>query len=168
MASRIFWVFIAGLALVTGMVVQDGGWVFDSVERELTVERDVDAQVDRIVDAEVQRAIDGGFDQMEVVGSDGQEIDVPAQTKRAMAEAVGRLVKAQASLAVLRVGDASEEEIRSASALRDQARADIDRLKAEIRSHEQAASLEQNAIREQVRREVRDDIRASVREAVRN
>ncbi len=176
MASRIFWVLLAGAALVTGMVVQDGGWLFDSVDRELTidraidaqVDRSVDAQVDRVVDAEVDRVVDGNFDQMGVFGPDGREIDVPVNTKRALAEAVGRLVKAQADVAILRVSDASEEEIRAANVLRDQARAEVDRLKAQIKNLEQASRLEQDAVRQEIQREVREDIRATVREAVRN
>jgi len=167
MLSRVFWVGIAGVALVIGMVLQDG-WIFDSVERELAVEQTVDAKVDRIVDAEVQRAVDGGFDRLEVVGTDGREIDVPAQTKRALAEAVGRLVKAQADLAILRISDAGEDEIRAANAMRDQARADVDRLKAQINDLEQASRLEQDAVRQQIQREVRDEIRTEIREAVRN
>ena len=29
MLSRIFWVGIAGIALLTGMALQDGDWIFD-------------------------------------------------------------------------------------------------------------------------------------------
>ena len=47
-------------------------------------------------------------------------------------------------------------------------RAEVDRLKAGIKGQEQAAALEQDAVRETVRKEVRDQIRTTVREAVRN
>ena len=58
--------------------------------------------------------------------------------------------------------------MQAAQARRDQARADVDRLKAEIRDFERAAQGEHDALREEIRRDVGEDIRASVREAVRN
>lgn len=170
MLSRIFWVGIAGVALLTGMFLQDGDEMFgwgQEAAIAMEAERALDAEIEQAVDASVDRAIDGGVDRMQVIGADGNEIDVPAQTKRAMAEAVGRLVKAQADLAILKVGDAGEGEIRAATALRDQARADVDRVKAQIEDLEQAATTEQEAVREQVQQEIRDEIRTEIREAVR-
>ncbi len=170
MASRIFWVLAAGLALVTGMVLQDGGSMFGWDDRSIdaSVDRAVDRSVDRTVDRTVDRVVDRTLDQVQVVSADGQDLDVTPETRRAMADAVGRLVKAEAELAVLRIGNSDSRALQAASTRRAQARADVERLKAEIKGQEQAARLEQDAIREQVQREVRDNVRETVREAVRN
>ena len=168
MLSRIFWIGIAGAALVIGMVVQDGDgflWGHDDAT--------IDARIDRIVDGSaidsgIDRAVDRSVDSMQVVGSDGREIDVPAEAKQAMAEAVGRLLKAEAALAVLRIRDGSAEERVAAEAARDHARSDVDRLKMQIKRLEQAQGVDQQALREQIQRQVRDEVRASIREAARN
>ena len=163
MASRIFWVMLAGLALVVGMVLQDGrgmlSWGHDT---------DISARTERSIESSIDRAIDGTVDKMEVIGSDGREIDVPPETKRAMADAVGQLVKAEADLAILRVRDGSAEERQAAETRRTEARAEVDRLKAVINGEEDAARADQAAVREQVRREIRDEIRAEIRDAARN
>jgi hypothetical protein len=166
MLSRIFWVAAAGLALVAGMVVQDGGWMFGWDDR--TIDASIDRTVDRTVDRAVDRTIDRSVDRIQVVGADGNELPVSAQTKRQLAEAVARLVKAEADLAVLRIGDADTAELHATRARRDHARGEIDRLKGEVRQQEQLESVQREALREQIRREVRDDIRATVRDAVRN
>ena len=155
MLSRIFWVGIAGLALVTGMVLQGDNWLFGSSDRA------IDIGIDRAVDRTVDRAVDRSVDHLQVVGADGQQVVVSPDTKRAMAEAVGRLVKAEADHAVLRIGDASEDEMRSANARRVQARAEVDRLKAEIERQEEASDVA--TVRDEVRREIRDEIREAVR-----
>ena len=155
MLSRIFWVGIAGLAMVTGMVLQGDNWFFGSSDRA------IDIGIDRAVDRTVDRAVDRSVDHLQVVGPDGQQIAVSPDTKRAMAEAVGRLVKAEADHAVLRIGDASEDEMRASNARRVQARAEVDRLKAEIKRQEQAP--DRDAVREEVRREIRDTVREAVR-----
>lgn len=157
MLSRIFWVGIAGLALVTGMVLQGDNWLFGSSDRA------IDIGIDRAVDRTVDRAVDRSVDHLQVVGPDGQQVAVSPDTKQALAEAVGRLVKAEADHAVLRIGDASENEMQAANARRVEARAEVDRLKAEI-EREEAAPADRDAVREEVRREIRD----TVREAVRN
>jgi hypothetical protein len=161
MLSRIFWISLAGIALIGGMILQDGGSVFSWGDH-----REVSAKAERAIEDRVEHAIDRSFDKMEVMGSDGQEVDVPAETKRAMADAVGRLVKAEANLAVARATDSSDEEMKAARTQRDKARAEVDRLEVQIRSLDRAASSESDALREQIRREVREDIRASVRESV--
>jgi hypothetical protein len=162
MLSRLFWIGLAGIAMIAGMAWQEGifGWGDDR--------RRISVVTDRNPDAIVDRAVERGFDKMKVVGAGGKEIDVPPETKRAMAVAVGRLVKAETDLAVLRVTDGNPEERESAQAERDRARAEVERLKAEIKNFEQAARAEQDAVRAQVRAEVRDTVRESVREAVRN
>lgn len=167
MLSRIFWVGIAGIALVTGMVLQDGDWFFD-MARESEISAKTDRAVDRTVDRVVDRAVDVGADSMQVVGTDGREIDVPPETKRAFGEAIGRLVKAEASLAILRAREGSSENIRMASARRDQARAEVDALKAAIKQQEEAAKLAGGDVSQQIEQDIRDEVRATVRDAVRN
>ena len=92
MLSRIFWISFAGIALIAGMALQDGG-IFSLADR--TPDH---AKAEQTIEARIETAIDRSFDKMHVTGSDGEEIDVPAKTKRAMADAVGRLVKAEADL----------------------------------------------------------------------
>jgi len=155
MLSRIFWVGIAGLALVTGMVLQGDNWLFGSSDRA------IDIGIDRAVDRTVDRAVDRSVDHLQVVGSDGQQIAVPPDTKRAMAEAVGRLVKAEADHAVLRIGDASENEMQASNTRRVAARAEVDRLKEEIERQDEGS--DEATVRDEVRREIRDEIREAAR-----
>jgi hypothetical protein len=162
MLSRIFWISVAGIALIAGIALQDGSRIISWDHDEPSAHRE------RSIDGRVDRAIDRSFDKMQVEGPDGEEIEVPAKTKRAMAEAVGRLVKAEAGLAMARIGEDDEEAMQAAGARRDQARADIDRLKAEIKDFERAAQSENEALREQIRSEIRAEVRDSVRDAVGN
>ena len=162
MLSRIMWVSVAGLALIAGMALQND-WAFSWDDDAEVSERAV-----RSVEERVDRAIDRSFDNMQVHGSDGKEIDVPAETKRAMADAVSRLVKAETDIALAKVGDDDEKAIAEASIRRDKARADVERVKVEIKSFERAAQSEHDAVQEQIEREIREDVRASVREAVRS
>lgn len=161
MLSRIFWIGLAGIALIGGMVLQGGGGIFSWGD-----DAKISAKVERSFEDRIDHAIDRSVDKMEVTGSDGQEIEVPAEAKRAMADAVGRLVKAETDLAIARVGDSSDEEIKAARANREKARADVDRLKEQFEKLDEAASSDNAALREQIRREIREDIRASVRESV--
>ena len=161
MLSRIFWISVAGFALIAGIAVQDGDFLSWDDHDE------VSARSERSIEERVDRAIDRSFDKMQVEGPDGREVDVPAETKRALAAAVGELVKAEADFAMARVGEDDEEEMQAASARRDRARAEINRLKAEIKKLEQTARTDDsNALRDQIRREVREDIRESVRDSV--
>jgi regulator of protease activity HflC (stomatin/prohibitin superfamily) len=164
MLSRIFWIGIAGIALIAGMALQDGDGIFSWGDHRT----DISAKTEQAIAASVDRAVEGSVDKMEITGSDGEEIDVPPETKRALAEAVGRLVKAETALAMVRVREASTEERQEAEARRAQARADVDRLKAEIKRIDQSAKLENEAISDEVKREIREDIRAEVRDAVGN
>ena len=162
MLSRLFWVGIAGIAIITGIVIQDGDRIF-----AVAAESESMAGVERSIQTSVERAVEGSFDRMEVVDGDGNAIDVPPETKRALGEAVGRLVKAEADLAILKVRDGSQQERLAAEARRAEARADVDRLKAEIKGREAAARAEQGALAQQIERDVRDEVREQVREEVR-
>jgi hypothetical protein len=161
MASRIFWVMIAGVALVTGMVLQDGVAIFGWNDR---VSERVERAVDRSVDRTIDRTVDRTLDRMQVVDADGREIAANPDAKRALGEAVGRLVKAEADLAVLKIRDGSTEDIQAASTRRDHARAEVETLKAQIEQQDRLAQAD----RDDARTQLRDDIRDTVRDAVRN
>ena len=163
MASRIFWFLVAGLALVGGIIWQEGVGIISWDDQD-----GVAVKAEEQVERQIERAVDKGIEKMTVVGADGEEIDVPVEAKRALAEAIGRLASAQADLVMLRVRDARTEEIQAATVRRDEARADADRLKEVIKRHDQALTTEDAAVREQIRQEVRQDVREAVREAVRN
>ena len=159
MASRIFWFLIAGCALIGGMALQDGGTIFswgDTADDSRSVEQRIEAGVDR--------AIDESFDKMEVVDSKGEEVEVSAETKRALAEGVSRLVKAEAELAVLQIRDGTAEQIEAATIERDRAKADVETLKAKIEGQKDLDDEGRQAAQDQIRTEVRE----TVREAVRN
>jgi len=77
MLSRIFWIGIAGIAIVAGMIMQNGRSILswgDSPHhaRSQRIESRVDAAIDRSVD------------RMQVVGSDGEAIDVSPEAKRVL------------------------------------------------------------------------------------
>ena len=145
------------------MILQDGGSIFSWGDH-----RDISAKTERSIEDRIDHAIDRSFDKMEVRNGDGHEIDVPAETKRAMASAVAELVKAETDLAVAKVSESSAEELNAARARREKARANVDRLEDQIRSLERASPSERDALREQIRREVQEDVSASVRESVRS
>lgn len=151
MAGRIFWIGVAGAALVTGMVVQDGEQFMAMAD-----ESEVSTRIDRRTDRSVDRAVDRSVARIQIKDSDGREIDVPAESKQAFADAVGRLVKAEADYAILRVRDGNREERVAARARRDSARAEVETLKDAIKQQDEG------------RREVRDEVREAVREAVRS
>ena len=159
MLSRIFWIGLAGLALLGGIAMQsDHGiisWDDHDGDRGRSLEQKIEARVDR--------AIDRSFDHMDVVDSDGKEVDVPPETKRALGEAVGRLVKAETDLAMLRIRDGSDKEIDEADARRDRAKADIDRIKEQIEARNELTDNSRDALRDEIRADVRETVRAAVR-----
>lgn len=159
MAGRIVWVGLAGLALVTGMVLQDGDELFS-----LAGDSEISARTERAIDRAVDRSVDRGVERMQVIGSDGRELDVPPEMKRAFADAVGRLVKAEADLAIVKIRDGGVGELQAAQARRDAARAEVEGMKAALRQQEQASA----AVEQRVESQVRDEIRTTIREAVRN
>ena len=158
MASRLFWILVAGLALIGGIVLQDGNSIFswgEDADQSRTIEQRIEAGVDRAVERSV--------DKMQVVDSSGEQINVPAETKQALAEAVGRLVKSEAELAVLQVKDSGTEEIEAATIRRDQARAEVETLKSRIEGQKALADERRQAARDEIRTEVREQIREAVR-----
>jgi regulator of protease activity HflC (stomatin/prohibitin superfamily) len=157
MASRIFWILLAGAALVIGMVVQDDDAMFSWGRHG-----DASARIERKIDERIDRAVDRSVARIQVVDARGAEIIVPAENKRALADAVVRLAEAEAGYAILRTRDGNRQELVAAKARRDHARAEVETLKQAIKAHEQASDPDQG------RRELRDEIRATVREAVRN
>jgi hypothetical protein len=163
MLSRILWILAAGVALIGGMVLQDGDRLFDWTDHHESSIHEARPDEDLI-----DRAIDRSFNRMQVVNADGQEIEVSDELKRAMAEAVGRLVKAETDLAIARIGDDDLKGVAEAQARRNQARADVDRLKSQIRRFERTSQSEHDALREEIRREIHEDVRDTVRDAVRS
>lgn len=161
MLSRIFWIGIAGMALIGGMFLQSGDSIFSWGDKP-----EISVHTERTIEEKVDRAINRSFDKMTVTRVDGHEVDVPAETKRAMAAAVGELVKAETNLAMVRVGDGSDEELAAARARSEKARAEVDRLEAEIKKLERMSSSERDALREKIKREMQEDVRDSVTEAV--
>ncbi len=163
MASRIFWIGIAGLALVIGMVLQDGphmwSWAADT---------GVSASTHKVIESKVDEAIDRSFDKIDTVESDGREIPLSPEMKRAMAAAVGEFVKAETDYAMTKATDGSEKAIEAARARRDSARAEVDRIKAAIKGQDEPAAAGQKAVQESVRAQVREDIRASIKDATKN
>lgn len=158
MLSRIFWIGLAGIALIGGMFLQSDDGIFSWGDH-----REVSAKVDESIEDRVDRAIDRSFDKMTVTRIDGEEVDVPAETKRAMAAAVGELVKAETDYAMVKVGDGSDDEMKAAQTRRVKARAEVDRLEGEIRKLERMTSSDRDALREQIKREVQEDVREAVR-----
>lgn len=159
MAGRIFWIGVAGAALVTGMVVQDGDRFM-----ALADESEVSTRIDRRIDRSVDRAVDRSVERMRITDSEGRELAVPPESRRALADAIGRLAKAEADYAVLRIRDGNRQEQAAARTRRDHARAEVETLKDAIKRHDQA----RDEVREQIRRDVRDDVRETIRDAVRN
>ena len=164
MLSRIFWVFIAGLALVTGMVLQDGWRIFSWADTH----SDISAKTEQAIHAGVDLAVVRGFDKVKVIGDDGRQIVLPAETRHQLGEAVGRLVKAEADLAILGIRDSSDEELQAATIRRDQARTDVETIKAKIEQQKDIAEGERDSVRAQIQSQVQNDVRASIRDAVKN
>lgn len=154
MLSRIFWVLMVAIALVAGAATQ-GNLLFGWGDDERAVEKAVEERVERAVEGRVER--------MEVVGADGRAIPVSPRTKEQLGEAVKSLVSAEAALALARITDDGEPALAEARARRDAARADVERLKAEIDREEKLSRADRDALRARIR----DDVRQSVREAVR-
>lgn len=154
MLSRIFWIGIAGIAIVAGMIIQNGRGILSWGDGS-------DHSRSQRIESRVDAAIDRSVDRMQIVGSDGEEIDVPAEAKRALADAVGRLVKAETELALLRVREADKKEIEAATVRRDRARAEVETLKSHIERQKALSDGKRDAIRDQIRDDIRDTVRGA-------
>ena len=155
MLSRIFWVMMVGIALVAGAATQGNllfGWGGDD-----------ERATEKAVEERVERAVEGRVERMEVVGEDGRTIPVSRQTKEQLGKAVKRLIAAEAELALARITDDGEPALAEAQARRDEARADVERLKAQIDSEKQMSRAERDALRTRIREDVRESVRDAVR-----
>jgi len=152
MLSRIFWIGIAGIAIVAGMVLQNGRSI-------LSWSDGPDHARSQLIESRVDSAIDRSVDRLQVVGPDGEDVNVSPEAKRALADAVGRLVKAETELALLKVRDAGKAEIQAATDRSDRARAEVETLKSRIERQEARSRDQRHAIRDQVRDDVRDALR---------
>ena len=147
MAGRLAWVLAGGAAIIGGMAIQDGDMFFSKAD-DSHVDREIDAAVDeaRVVREGRSRIVINGHPQSD-------------EAVRAMTEAVGNLVKAEAALAAAQIGsDDNPEEVAGARAQRDEARARVERLKNAIEARDGSQEA-RAAIREQVRSEVREAVR---------
>jgi len=152
MLSRIFWIGIAGIAIVAGMIMQNGRSILSWGDGH-------DHARSQRIESRVDAAIDRSVDRMQVVGSDGEEIDVPPEAKRALGDAVGRLVKAETELALLKVRHADKAEIDAATDRRDRARTEVETLKSRIEAQKTRSEDKRDAIRDQLRDDLRDTVR---------
>ena len=162
MASRIFWIALAGIALVTGMIMH-GGLMFGGGDHDGISER-----TERAIEARVERAVERSVDAVPVVRVNGRQIEDSAEARRALGDAIRRLAKAEAQLAVLGIRDAKDEQIQAATIRRDQARTEVETLKAQSEQQKDVSDAERAAIREEIRRGIRDDVRDTVRDVVGN
>jgi hypothetical protein len=161
MLSRLFWIGLAGLALLIGMFLQDGRHIFSWVDDRA----DISARTERAIDASIDKAVDKSVNHLEITGPDGEEINADPAVKRALAVAVGELVKAEADLAVLHAQGARPDAMGAARTRRDGARAEVDRLKAQIKGEDVQAQVADEAA---IRAQVRDDVRDAIRDAAGN
>lgn len=150
MAGRLAWILAGGAAIVGGMAIQDGDMISFS-----------DGRIDREIDREIDQARDEAASVR-----DSRRIIVDAssesgrQAVRAMTDAVADLVKAEAALAAVQIGENDDpEEVAGARAARDRARAEVERLKTELEARDGSQAT---------RDEIRAQVRGEVREAVRN
>ncbi|HET9355579.1 MAG TPA: hypothetical protein VFO42_05385 [Sphingomicrobium sp.] len=147
MAGRLAWIIAGGAAVVGGMAIQDGD--FFSFKDERHVDREIDEAIDEATEVRRDSA------RIVVAGRAGSDDAAVA----AMTDAVGNLVKAEAALAAAQIGPNTDpEEVQVARARRDEARGEVERLKAEMAARDGSLAA-RDAVREQVRREVREAVR---------
>ena len=159
MASRALWILLAGVALVAGVATQQRDWLF-----AWTDEPHIERTTERVIEARVERAVEESFEQMQVVDSDGQAVDVAPETRRDLGNAIRRLVDAEARLAAMQLRKASATAEQDLRIRRDAARADVERLARHVEQQDQFSDADRDAVRNQIR----DGIRATVRTAIPN
>ena len=162
MASRMFWIIMVAVALVAGTLFQGRslffGWADDS-----SVER----RVERAVEAPVQAAVESEIAKLHVVNADGRPVKLTEQTKRELGEAMRRFAAAEARLAMVRVADSNQAAAAEARSRRDAAKAELERLQAEIERQEAQYATDRDLARQQVQQEIRSSVRETVRAATR-
>lgn len=155
--GRFGYFLVAGAAIVGGMVIQgdvDLGSDHDGHDRTVKISTGGDDEIDRTVD----RIVDRATDKMEIRGDDGQAVATDRATKRALAEAVKELVRAEGSLIAARMDDdMPAAAIKQAEQRRDLAKQAVERIandaKAESRGN-------RDALRQNIRDEIRDAVRS--------
>jgi len=145
MLSRILWLGLAGIALIAGLILWYGNRF--SEQKIKTV---------------VTRAVESGVDQVPIVVIDARKADVSPTARRALDDAVGRLVKAETDLALLHVRHASDEARQQAEIRRNRARTEVETVEDQIERQSGKAGVERDAIRDEVREEVRNAVRDAV------
>ena len=150
MLSRILWIGLAGIALIAGAILQNRDGLLDWTDRHHP--------------AAIERAVDVGVDTVPIVVTDARQNRVSPDAKRALDEAVHRLLKAETELALVRVRDGSDEARQAAETRRNEARTDVDRLARQIEHKNDGAKVDRDAIRN----EVRDEVRAALHDALGN
>lgn len=135
--GRFGYIAVAGAALVAGMIVQG----------DINLGSDHDGR-DRTVEI--------------ISGGDGQSGEIDRATKRALAQAVKELVRAEGSLIAARMDDdMPAAAIKQAERRRDLAKQAVDRIAAD-------AKAESRGNRDALRHNIRDEVREGVRDAVRS
>ena len=150
MAGRIFWIGVAGAAL-------SPGWWFRTATGLWHCRRIRGFEQDRSSSRPQRRSRRRPQCRQNTDHRPRRtQIDVPPESKRDFADAVGRLVKAEADLCVLRVRDGNRQERAAARARRDHARAEVETLKDAIEQHEKARRSPRTDSRQRPRRCPRD------------
>src|SRR6478672_2661457 len=134
MARRFAYFLVGAAAIVTGMIVQgdiDLGSHHEGHDRIVKVSSGGDGEIDRTID----RIIDRATDKIEIDGDDGRAVATDPATKRALAEAVKELVRAEGSLIAARMDDDTPAAvIKQAEQRRDLAKQAVDRIAADAKA----------------------------------
>jgi hypothetical protein len=156
MAGRFAYFLVGGAAIVTGMIVQgdiDLGSDHQGHNRIVKVSSGGDGEIDRTVD----RIVDRATDKIVIDGDDGRVFATDPATKRALAEAVKELVRAEASLIAARMDDdMPAAAINQAEQRRDLAKQAVDRIAND-------AKADTRGNRDALRQNIRDEVRGAVR-----
>lgn len=152
MAGRFGYFLVGAAAIFTGMVVQGDVHLGSGHQRIVRV-----SGPDREIDRAVDRIVDRATDKIEIDGDDGQPVAADPATKRALADAVKELVRAEGSLIAARMDDNTPgAAIRQAEQRRDLAKQAVERIAND-------AKAESRGNREALRQDIRDEVRAAVR-----
>ena len=154
MLSRILWAGAAGLALLTGMMLQNGARFFTWGHKS-----EVTRSTEQRLEARIEKTIDRAFDKTDVVTVDGRQIHVSRAQKDAMADAIGRLSKAEAQLVQAKIRNAAPEELAAAQSERDQAKTEVIQMESGMSLDGDAQQATRDAIRERIQAEIRDSVR---------